>query len=205
MKNGGFVIICFLIFVSGMDLLAQENRTQIEERWIRSQPVVVAYTEAGEYTAGQLVHINKEDLFIYQGKGLPVGPEWFDEVIRIPLNEVDKILLQEGGKKFFRAKEATTYIIPTPDPEVHLTYNKVKNAAIYRDTLIPYIEMEEAFKRSNLLRKIFPDKHVRITFGVSFGPDVITKDVEELLKDSNLPSSVYSWNQTSSLELPIFP
>ncbi len=78
--------------------------------------VVVAYTEAGEYTAGQLVHINKDDLFIYPGKGLPVGPDWFDEVIRIPLNEVNKILLQEGGKKFFRAKEATTYIIPTPNP-----------------------------------------------------------------------------------------
>ena len=201
MKNRRFLIIVFLIIVSFMDLLAQENRTRIEDRWTESQPVVVAYTGAEEYTAGQLVHINKDDLFIYPGKGLPVGPEWFDDVIRIPLKDVDKILLQEGGKKLFRAKEATAYIIPTSDPQVFLTDQKLKKAAIYRDTLISNIEMEEAFKRSHLLRKTFPKKLVRITFGASFGPDVITKDVEDMLLSSDLPSSEFSWNQTSSLEL----
>ncbi len=206
-----------VILMGGMDLLAQvavppenpgsefgidpESWSKIQERWIRAQPVGAAYTGPGEYSAGQLVHVSTEEVVLFRGKGLPVGSEWMERMVRIPYDEIDSVLLQKGGNRLLRAKKAEAMDIRQTTPGYYKSYTRLREASIYVDSLAPITTMEEAFKNSTVLRQAFPDKHFRLSFGFGFGGDVASDDLSEVVNSFPGHGLEYNGSQAYSVEM----
>ena len=173
----------------------------IKARWLRSQPVIVSYSRSGVTTTGQQIHLDKDSLYIYPASGIPVGPDWYDKLLKVSLNDVDHVLLQKGGNRYTRDKRAVSYKIPDSFSQLSESIIAIRDASVYRDSLVNPPDLDEAFSHSKVLRRAFPRKHVRISFGLGFGGNGITDDMEEAVEGTPLPTPYTYRDPNVSAEL----
>jgi len=175
--------------------------TVIENRWRESQPVIVVYTRSGDVVAGQQIHASADSLFIYPGDGLPVGTQWADDLEAVCVNEIDSVLFQEGGNRFGRDKRSNTLKFPSANARYSEPHLQLRNASVYEDSLIIPPDLEVAISQSKVMRKAFPQKRIRYSFGVNFGSDVLISEIQNAIGESSLPYSYDSWGGNVNGEL----
>lgn len=167
--------------------------TVIESRWRESQPVVVAYTRSGEVIAGQQIHASSDSLFIYPDDGLPVGTQWAENLEAVSVNEIDSVLFQEGGNRLIRDKKADAMVFPSPDARYSEAHVLLRNGSVYKDSLFDPPDLEVAISQSKVMRKAFRQKRIRYSLGVSFGRDVVSEDLANMLDGTSLSQSYESY------------
>jgi hypothetical protein len=215
MKNPFLPLLLILFILKGMLLQAQGSDParksdpqfgfdqsaweSVVDRWIRSQPVVVAYRKDGGITAGQPIRFGHQDFLIYTELGIPAGEGWQDKIISLPVEEVDSLALQKGGNRVTRAKKASLFNMPA-DLYYEKSRHKLESSSVYQDSVVADVELSEAFRYSKVLRQVYPRKHLRLSFGVGMGGDVITDDVVSALENSTLGPPDYYYGTQVSLE-----
>jgi hypothetical protein len=201
------IILWSLILLAGTWLEAQESGyspekwAHIENRWLESQPVIIAYTRSGETLSGQQIHASSDSIYILQNKGLPIGPDWQKDLASVHVDEIVHILFQQGGNKMGRKKHAATLRFPASNAAYSEPHVMLRNASVYVDSLYNPLMMEEAFTHSDLLRRAYRKKRFRYSFGVNFGGDVLTQEIREALGNSGLPQSYESYGGNVNGEL----
>ncbi|MCK4879684.1 MAG: hypothetical protein KAS82_03455 [Bacteroidales bacterium] len=178
-----------------------EEWSAIQQRWRHSQPVIMISTDSGTQYSGQPIHAAIDTLYLFPATGLPVGPDWYSKVLRIPFSDIDKILLQKGGNRVTRAHKSVSLQVPKTDKYFTPPFQAVRKASVYSDSLVQEQRLEDAFPHSKVLRQAFPDKHVRISFGLGFGGDRATGDAESALRLSQLPDSYGSYGNSVTVDL----
>lgn len=174
--------------------------SHIEQRWLESQPVTIAYTRSGEMVSGQQIHASNDSLFIFLDKGLPVGPDWQKGLISIHVNDIESVLFQSGGNKLGRKKQATSLVFPSPNAQYSQPHVQLRSSSVYVDSLYNPPLLEDAFDDSKILRRAYRKKRIRYSFGVNFGSDVVMKEIEEVIRDSPLPYSIDSYGGNMNVE-----
>ena len=193
------ITLLILTLLAGTWLQAQESEyspekwAHIENRWLESQPVIMAYTRSGEVVSGQQIHASSDSLFILQDKGLPLGPDWQKYLISVHINDVIHILFQPGGNKMGRKKQSETLRFPPSSAAYSEPHMLLRNASVYVDSLYNPLRMDEAIAHSDLLRRAYRKKRFRYSFGVNFGGDVLTQEISKALGNSDLPQSYESY------------
>jgi len=192
------LMLLFLVLIScKLDLQAQktgknemkpEDRPVIQHRWIESQPMIIVLTDSDSQYSGQPIHAAYDTLYLLPGTALPVGPEWFKDVLRIPFSEIEEVLLQRGGNRLTRSNVADGLGIPQTGRFYSKPFQALRKASVYSDTLVLPQVLEEAFPHSLVLRQVFPAKRIRISVGLGIGGNRVTRDAEEALRQSQLPN-----------------
>lgn len=165
----------------------QEDWALIQNRWIRAQPAIMVLSGSGTHFSGQPIHAAIDTLYLFPATVLPVGPDWYGKVQRIPFNDIDKVLLQKGGNRVTRSHRAVSLQVPKSDKFFTSPFQAVRKASVYSDSLVEPQRLEDAFLHSKVLRQAFPDKHFRISVGLGFGGDRATGDAEKAIRQSQLP------------------
>jgi len=165
----------------------KQDWTAIESRWMECQPATIAYLKSGEIVSGQQIFTNEDSIYLYPFTGLPIGPQWKGHLIVIHVNDIDSLLFQKGGNKMTRSKQAESYLFPVPDARFSEPHLLLRKESVYSDTLVYPHQLDRAIKYSTVLRHAFPQKRIRISFGLGFGGDVVTEDILEMLGGTSLP------------------
>jgi hypothetical protein len=208
--------MCLLLGLSPLNLTGQQGRDvagkademgldreqwdQIRERWSRSQPVIMLTSYEGDHLSGQPIFAGVDTLYFYASTNLPVGTDYAGQIYRIPITDIDKVLIQKGGNWLTRSNRSAGYQIPAQDRYFSQAYKKVKKSAVYRDSLVRPLQLKEAFPHSPVLRQVFPQKHLRISVSVGLGGDGVPADSRAALEASNLPSPQYGYETYAALE-----
>lgn len=172
----------------------------IENRWRESQPVTVVYTNSGQVIAGQQMHASADSLYICGREGLPVGTNWTDELVPVPVNEIDYVLFQKGGNPLGRDKRASTLDFPSSNARYSEPHVQLRKASVYADSLVYPPDLESALSYSKVLKQAFPQKRVRYSLGVNFGRDVVIDEIQKTIEGSPLASSYESYGGHVNLE-----
>ena len=182
--------------------LTPPQQEALAHRWTRSQPLVVAFSGDADPVAGQPIYLARETLYIYPKVTLPAGAKWHNDLIELPLSELDSVLLQPGGVPLLRARRARSYPLSHDYSEEGVKVRqKLRTASVYQDTAAYGEGLQEAFSHSRLLRRVYPAKHLRISMGVGVGADVVTDDVREALLHSSLGTPEEGYGTTTTIEL----
>ena len=136
---------------------------------------------------GQPIHASADTLYIFPPHTLPLGSHSFNDLQRIPFSDIDKVILQKGGNSFTRARKSVSLQIPRTDKFYTSQFQAVRNASVYADSLMQPQNLEEAFPHSGVLRQAFPDKHFRLSVGLSVENNRAEEDALEALENSALP------------------
>ncbi len=172
---------------TGNNSLNPEQEQAIQNRWLESQPIILLRTDSGRQYTGQPIHAALDSVYLLPGSALPVGPEWYKDLQRISLNEIEEVLLQRGGSRLTRSNIAEDLGIPQSDRFYSKPFQALRRASVYEDSLIMPGNLEEAFKHSKVLRQVFPAKRIRISVGLGIGGQGAGGDAQEALRQSQLP------------------
>ena len=201
-----FLIAISLFIASGFVLNGQEPGESsftpekwigIQQRWMRSQPVIMVRTDSGAQYSGQPVHADIDTLYLFPATDFPVGSDWYSKVQRVPFSDIDHVLLQRGGNRFTRARRSVSLVVPRTDKLYTSPFQAIRVASVYSDSLVQPSVLKEAFAHSKVLRQVFPKKHLRISFGLGVGGNNAIFDAEKALRDLPL-SNPYSYQDRVS-------
>lgn len=174
----------------------------LKKRWTRYQPVIALYYGESHPIAGQPIHVSRDTVLVYSRMDIPAGGNWQKHLVAVPIAEIDSVALQKGGSGILRARKARAYHMQPGLPEATVSARQqLWNASVYRDSLPAAPDLPEAFSHSRLLRRVFPNKHFRISLGVGFGADVVTDDVSQALLQSTLGKPEQGYGNTTTIEL----
>jgi len=197
LKSITLILLALALFMG--EIRAQQSDyspklwTVIENRWRESQPVIVVYSGSDEVFAGQQIHASSDSLFIYPGDGLPVGTQWVNDLDVVYVNEIDSVLFQEGGNKLTRNKRSKMLVFPSGNARYSAPHVRIREASVYEDSLYVPSDLDMAIKRSKVMKQAFRQKRFRYSLGVSFGRDVISENLDNMLDESSLPQSYDSY------------
>lgn len=178
-----------------------EEWARIKLRWQESQPVVKAFTRSGEVVAGQQIHASGDSIYIYPGLGLPVGPHWQKGLVAVDVNEIERVLFQPGGNKLGRKRKAISMVFPPANAAYSEPHVELRNQSVYVDSLYHPPDLETAFGYSDVFNRAYRKKRLRLSFGASFGSDVLKQDILDVLGESDLPMTWDTWGHQANLEL----
>jgi len=205
MKKQIFLAV-FLFIHSGFVLYGQEHGesnftpeqwSTIQQRWMRSQPVIMIVTDSGAQYSGQPVHTELDTLYLFPGTDCPVGADWYSKVQGVPFSDINHVLLQRGGNRFTRARRSVSLVVPRSDKLYTGPFQSIRVASVYSDSLVQPSNLEDAFPHSKVLRQVFPKKHLRISFGIGLGGHNVIEDAEKALGDSHFPDPYYYQDRLS--------
>jgi hypothetical protein len=206
MTKQTFFLAITLFIASGFVLYGQEPGESsftpekwagIQQRWMRSQPVIMILTDSSAQYSGQPVHAEIDTLYFLPGTDFPVGAEWYSKVQGIPFSDIDRVLLQKGGNRFTRSRRSVSLVIPRTDILYTGPFQSIRVASVYSDSLVQARVLKDAFPHSKVLRQVFPKKHLRISFGIGLGGSNAIEDAEKALGDSPLPDPYYHQDRLS--------
>ena len=181
--------------------LTSRQAEALRNRWNSSQPVVALNVAGKQPVTGQPVYFGRDSVMIYPKTRLPVGGEWQNDLVAVPLYEVTSMALQPGGNWIRRSGSSRFYALkPAGTETTAKAIRKLHNATVYRDSLVPAQELTDAFSHSRVLRQVFPNKHFRISLGVGLGGDVVADEVTAALRSSPLGEPEYGYGQTADFE-----
>ncbi|MDD2634745.1 MAG: hypothetical protein PHW82_04530 [Bacteroidales bacterium] len=82
----------------------------------------------------------------------------------------------------------TSEISMDSDPQKIEKYlNRLQKHAIHPDNLIADKDLNHFAKHSKNISKVFPEKHLRISFGLSVGPNFVKSSLDDMLSATSLP------------------
>lgn len=180
--------------------MGSEAMEVIHRRWIASQPAAIVLTKDGKQYSGQPVHAGIDTLYLSASGGFPVGPDCYNNLHRIPFHEVDKVLIQKGGNLVTRSRKAESFNIPVENKYFTPGYQALRKAVVYPDSLLIPNTLEEAFPHSPVLRRVFPHKHLRISFSAGFGGDAVLNDARKALLSSTLPNPEDGYDNVAGID-----
>jgi len=198
------LILAYPLNLQAQDAMMGESAVEdwpaIQNRWIESQPMIIVFTDSGTQYTGQPIHAAYDTLYLLPGNKLPVGADWPDEMLRIPFNEIEEVLLQRGGNKLTRSNVADGLGFPQTDRFYSKPFQALRKASIYSDTLVLALALEEAFPHSQILRQVYPAKRIRISVGLGIGGNRFARDAEEALRQSPLPHPESSYENRAYID-----
>ncbi len=66
---------------------------KIQKKWDIMQPSADVILITGDTIRGQLIYANNETIIIYPSNELMINPDQFDDMVRIPINDIDRVIL----------------------------------------------------------------------------------------------------------------
>lgn len=181
--------------------LPPENNSRIKNRWVACQPAIRVYSEGEIVTSGQPLYLTMDSLYVDYSHGLPLGEEDRPVVQVVALDDIDYLLCQGGGSKLFRESRPKHYVPKRNGLANMEEMMKLRERMVFEQDYAVYNTLEEAFPHSKTLTKAFPDKFLRISFGVGASPDRIIKSLNEDFEDSDLNNDDYFLTQILSVDL----
>lgn len=82
------------------DMFTEAEWEKIQKKWDVKQPHADVILITGDTISGQLIYANNETIIIYPSNELMINPDQFNDMVRIPINDinrVDLLKMKEGS------------------------------------------------------------------------------------------------------------
>ena len=91
------------------------------------------------------------------------------------------------GSKVQRSVRTSTLKMDKDGSDYKRKNAKLQRSAVYRDSLTYYQDIYQMIDHSKAMRRCFPKKHFRVSFGISMGFNTTKDDLTEMLESTTLP------------------